>query len=120
METNNNLITTDDGKTTGIVSYLTIIGWAVAYYSLHKDKRTLLGSYQLKQTLLLHLIYIAVWIVATVLLRITLSLTLAYIFNGIYIILFILWLIGFIGALQGQKKPIPLIGEQAQGLFPAI
>jgi uncharacterized membrane protein len=34
--------------------------------------------------------------------------------------LFILWLIGFLGAVNGEKKPIPLIGEKAQTMFSGI
>ncbi|MDB5143308.1 MAG: hypothetical protein JWQ66_2021, partial [Mucilaginibacter sp.] len=33
---------------------------------------------------------------------------------------FILWIIGFIGAINGEKKPIPLIGEKAQSIFSTI
>jgi len=31
-----------------------------------------------------------------------------------------LWIIGLIGAINGEKKPIPFIGEHAQRLFPNI
>jgi len=34
--------------------------------------------------------------------------------------LFILWVIGFIGAINGESKPIPLIGERAQTMFSGI
>jgi uncharacterized membrane protein len=34
--------------------------------------------------------------------------------------LLILWIIGFIGAINGEQKPIPLIGEKAQSIFSGI
>lgn len=113
-----------DGKTAGIVSYLTIIGWLIAYFALHKDKETSLGSYQLRQTLLFHIVSMVVLWVAGVLFgllflstSITLSIALMRI---VQLALFVLWIIGFIGAIQGEKKPIPLIGERAQSIFSSI
>ena len=56
METNENSSSDDnDGKAAGIVSYFFIIGWLIAYFALHHSKRGL-GSYQLRQTLLFHII----------------------------------------------------------------
>ncbi|RZL44944.1 MAG: hypothetical protein EOO93_27355 [Pedobacter sp.] len=124
METNNPFqqapLTAEDGKTASIVSYLTIIGWLISYFALHKDKKTSLGSFHLRQSLLINLIYIGLNIIQRVVLIATASTTLYYLFSIIYLVLFILWLIGLIGAIQAQKKPIPLIGEQAQTLFPSI
>ncbi len=34
--------------------------------------------------------------------------------------LIILWIIGFIGAVQGQEKKIPLLGDQFQEWFKNI
>jgi uncharacterized membrane protein len=33
---------------------------------------------------------------------------------------FVLWVIGFIGAVQGEKKEIPLLGDKAQTMFSTI
>lgn len=109
-----------EGKTAGIVSYLTIIGWLVAYFAMHKDKKTSIGSYQLRQTLLLHLSSIIVGIIINILYYSMAIGAMFYISGLINIVFFILWLIGIIGAANGQKKPIPLIGERAQGMFPSI
>jgi uncharacterized membrane protein len=124
IEPNNNLSTADNGKTVGIISYLTIIGWLVALLAMHNEKKTELGSYQLRQTLLLYIIGIGVYIV-------WMAVFTSLIFTGgfwlgvalnwvIRLGLFILWLIGFLGAVNGEKKPIPLIGEKAQTMFLGI
>jgi uncharacterized membrane protein len=67
MEAQNNV---DDGKTTAIVSYITLIGWLIAYFAMHQSKKTSLGSYHLRQTLLLFIcaiVYqIAVYIVTMI------------------------------------------------------
>ncbi|WP_231427322.1 MULTISPECIES: DUF4870 domain-containing protein [Pedobacter] len=124
METNKNFTTTDNGKTAGIVSYFTIIGWLIAYFALHKDNKTELGSYQLRQTLLFAIVSTVLgWglaILLTVLIVSTNIASLGIIGTIVQIGLFVLWIIGLIGAINGQKKPIPLIGEKAQTMFPGI
>jgi len=127
MDQENNTVTTDNGKNAGIISYITIIGWLIAYFAMHNEKKTELGSYHLRQTLLLYIVGIGVyiiWGVAVSVLLFSYSLTLAWLFLLVdWVIrlgLFVLWLIGFIGAINGQKKPIPLIGDKAQTMFPGI
>jgi len=118
--------TQDDGKTAGIISYFTIIGWLIAYFAIHQNKKTSLGSYQLRQTLLLHIIAIVVvYGFSIVFGAILLSaggffLTWYYVLRLLELGLFILWLIGLIGAINGDKKPIPFIGDRAQTVFPGI
>lgn len=113
-----------EGKTAGIISYFTIIGWLIAYFAMHKDKKTAIGSYQLRQTLLFNIISIIFgWGIPFVLGILVLStgiFALIYLSYIIYIGLLVLWIIGLIGAINGEKKPIPLIGEKAQTMFPGI
>ncbi|MDB5023346.1 MAG: hypothetical protein JWP78_1101 [Mucilaginibacter sp.] len=128
MEPNNNPSTGDDGKTAGIISYLTIIGWLIAFFAMHQNHKTELGSYQLRQTLLFHIVSMVVyWILAMLFTALFFSSGLAtgwfsiVLVNWIIrIVFFILWLIGFIGAVNGEKKPIPLFGEKAQSIFSTI
>jgi uncharacterized membrane protein len=129
METQNNPFgqqsgSTDDGKIAAIVSYFGIILWIISYFAIHKDKKTDLGSYQLRQTLLFAIISTVVYLFMSFFLGILVFTTgiiafvyLAYI---VYIALFVVWIIGFIGALNGEKKPMPYIGERAQTMFPSI
>ena len=128
MEPNNNITTGDNGKTVGIVSYLTIIGWLIAFFAMHKDNKTELGSYQLRQTLLFHIASIVLyWVLGMLFTAIFFSSGLVTGWFSIVALdwilkvgLFILWIIGFIGAINGEKKPIPLIGEKAQTMFSTI
>ncbi len=111
----------DDGKTAGLCSYFFILGWSVSFFGYHKTEKTSLGSYQLRQTLLLYLAYVAI--------RYGLSLFLGAIwlsnsiFSSIYFIVgvnltfIVLWIIGLTGAINGEKKPIPIFGRLAQNLF---
>jgi len=128
MEPNNNISSADNGKNVGIISYITIIGWLIAYFGMHQSNKTELGSYQLRQTLLLHIIsFLVSWILGMIFAAIFFSSGLAtgwFSIVGINWIIrvcfIILWLIGFIGAVNGEKKPIPLIGERAQTMFSGI
>jgi uncharacterized membrane protein len=128
MEPENNISTTDNGKTAAIVSYITIIGWLIAYFGMHKDKKTELGSYQLRQTLLFHIAAIVIswalaWLFGIIFLTSSFGSGLLLISTLNWIVrvgFFIMWLIGFLGAVNGEKKPIPLIGDKAQAMFSSI
>ena len=124
MEPFNNSATQDNGKTAGIISYLTIVGWLIAYFAFHQNNKTRLGSYQLRQTLLLHLVYMIVryglsFIFATIWLS-TGVFSLYYLLRLVELIFFVLWIIGLIGAVNGEEKPIPFLGERAQTMFAGI
>ena len=114
----------DNGKTASIISYFTIIGWLIAYFGMHQNNKTSLGSYQLRQTLLLHLVYMIVryglsFILVTVWLS-TGVFSLYYLLRLIELVFFVLWIIGLIGAINGEKKPIPILGDYAQSMFSSI
>jgi uncharacterized membrane protein len=124
MEPVNNFGTTDNGKTAGIISYFTIIGWLIAYFAFHQNNRTSLGSYQLRQTLLFHIASMVVRYGLTIVFgAIWLStgfISLYGLVKLVELVFLIIWIIGIIGAIQGEKKPIPLLGDWAQTLFPNI
>src|ERR1700712_2935692 len=120
MEPNNEISTGDDGKTAGIVSYFFILGWLIAYFAMHQKNKTSLGSYQLRQTLLFHIIAMIIFFALNLLFYTMIFATgswaadaLSWFFRAFIIII---WAIGFLGAINGEKKPIPLIGEKAQSL----
>ncbi|MDN3586429.1 DUF4870 domain-containing protein [Pedobacter aquatilis] len=128
METNNpfqtNPVSTDNGKTAAIVSYFWFIGWLIAYFAMYKDNKTELARYQLRQTLLFHIATTVVsWglgILFGLLIFTTGGFSIYYVLRAIQVGFFILWIIGLIGAINGEKKPIPFIGERAQAMFPSI
>lgn len=134
METNNPFnpnpnqnpvpLSNDNGKTAGIISYFTIIGWLIAYFAMHKDNKTELGSFQLRQTLLINLAAIVLsWglsLVLGILMATTGIYSLYYLVYIVQIGLLVIWVIGLLGAINGEKKPMPLIGEKAQTIFSSI
>lgn len=115
-----NYSSNDDNKIAGIVSYFFILGWLIAYFALYQNKKTYLAGYQLRQTLLFHLISMVIYYAAGIIFF-SLGASLGSIlFWVVRTGLLIIWIIGFIGALQAERKPMPLIGEKAQSLFSGI
>ena len=116
--------TTNNGKTAGIISYFTIVGWLIAYFAFHQNNKTSLGSYQLRQTLLFHIVLMVVRYVLGLILVSSIQAgdiaTPAYLLDIVDIFFLVIWIIGLIGAINGQEKPIPVIGPPAQKLFSSI
>lgn len=106
-------LATED-KTVAIVSYLTIIGFIVAVV-LHGNKKTALGSFHLRQTLGLLVTAVACWVGNMLLAFIPILgwITILLVWLG----LFALWLIGFIGAASGKMTPVPVLGAKYQEWF---
>ncbi|WP_231462792.1 DUF4870 domain-containing protein [Pedobacter sp. Leaf132] len=128
METNNpfqtNPASADNGKSASIVSYFWFIGWLIAYFAMYKDNKTDLARYQLRQTLLFHLVTTVIsWglgIFIGLALFSTGGTAIYYLLRIIQVVFLVFWIIGLIGAFNGEKKPIPFIGERAQTMFPSI
>ena len=109
-----------DGKTIAIVSYMTWIGWIIAYV-MHGNNKTQIGAYHLRQTLLLHILWVITWIIRWFLLFIpVIGWMLFWLSWVIFIGLLVLWIVGLIAAINGEEKPIPVLGPWAQQLFAGI
>lgn len=102
--------TSGEDKTVAIVAYLTLIGFLVALI-IHSNKKTRLGAFHLRQFLGILLTCIAAGILMII--------PILGWFAAIVIDLFMLvcWIIGFVAAINGQMKPVPLVGEMYQKWF---
>jgi len=98
-----------EGKTIAIISYITVIGTFIAFI-MNQNKQNYFASFHIRQAIGIFMIGILI----NFLMRFThfewLDLML-----GIGIL--ILWVIGLIGAIQGQEKPVPFLGDQFQEWF---
>jgi uncharacterized membrane protein len=108
-----NTATTDD-KTTAIVSYLTLIGFIVAVV-IHGTKKTRLGSFHLRQSLGLMLSSIAVAFAATIFAFVPFVGWLAAL--AAWFGIFALWIVGLLAAINGEQKPVPVLGVHFQKWF---
>jgi uncharacterized membrane protein len=120
MDTTNSTLTapstlaTTEDKTVAIISYLTLIGFIVALV-MHGSKKTHLGAYHLRQSLGLMITSIAVMVVGMGLAFIPFLGWLADL--ALWFGLIVLWFTGFLAAVNGQRKPIALVGEHFQKWF---
>jgi len=102
-----------DKKVVAILSYITIIGWIIALV-LNQDSKNKsdLGTFHLRQTFGLFVSGIAVFIAAEIISEIPLIGFLGWLISVLAgLFFFVLWLIGLIYAAQGEKKPMPVLGE---------
>lgn len=99
-----------EDKTVAIVSYLTLIGFLVGVV-LHSSKKTKLGAFHLRQTLGLFITGFVggfLWIIPI----------LGWIAGfALWVCLLVMWIIGFIGAIKGEMKTVPILGEKYQQWF---
>lgn len=96
-----------NNKTLSIISYITIIGWLVAYFS-GKDKADALLKYHLRQSLGLAIVNIIFSVVLTIIASMVPSLSFLGLIGYVFIVL---WIMGIINAANGALKPVPLIGK---------
>ena len=82
------------------------------------DNKTKLGAFHIRQSLGLLLTAVAVAIVASIFMFIPFLGWLVDIV--LYLGLFAGWIMGFIGAISGDMKPLPLIGDLFQTWFASV
>lgn len=104
-----------NNKTLSILSYVTIIGWIIAFVkSKDSSPKSDLVTYHLKQGFGIFLFSLVVNILLSVIITIVPSL---YFLSYIGFVIFILWIFGIINAANEQKKPIPVIGQMFEDKF---
>jgi len=103
-----------DAKTKAIVAHLTLIGWIIAFVLNNSEKHEL-ASYYLRQMIGIWLLSIAGMVLAMIPIP-----GIYYVSLIIYLAVFVFWIISLIGALSGEAKPLPLVGDQFQDWFKGI
>jgi len=92
-----------------IISYLSFIGWVIAFVIYQNDKSEL-AIFHLRQSLgILITFMIGVFIFWVPII--------GWLFA---ILMFVLWIMGLIYAAQGEKRTVPVLGEFYQNLFKGI
>jgi uncharacterized membrane protein len=105
-----------DKKTISIISYITIIGWVIAYVSHNNSpEKASLSRYHLKQSLGVAILGILLGIVLNVLAMVLPSL--AVILSLASFAILVLWIFGIINAANQQEKPVPVVGGMFENKF---
>ncbi|HXR46073.1 MAG TPA: DUF4870 domain-containing protein [Candidatus Limnocylindrales bacterium] len=103
-----------EDKTVAIVAYLTLIGFIVAIV-IHMNKKTKLGAFHLRQVLGFVLTGIAVVFCEFILIFIPILGWLCIM--ALWIGMLVLWILGLVAAINGQMKPMPVVGPLYQKWF---
>ncbi|AWK06170.1 import component protein [Flavobacterium crocinum] len=107
-----------NNKTLSILSYITIIGWIVAFVkSKDLTPKSDLVSYHLKQGFGIFLVSLVINIALSIVVSIVPAL---YFLSYVGYVILILWIFGIINAANEQKKPIPVIGKIFEDKFSFI
>ncbi len=92
-----------DKKTTGIIGWLWIIGWLIAYLAGDKEG----AKFHLNQALVWNIINIAVSIVGGILSSFW---VISVLVGIVEVALFVFWIIGLVHACKDEEIPLPIIG----------
>lgn len=104
--------TVKEGKTAAIISYISVFGTIIAFI-MNYNKRNSFTSFHIRQMIgLVLLAMINKYIVYDFL-----GSTVSYF---TFILIAILWVIGFMGVLKGEEKLVPYVGKQFQTWFQNI
>ena len=104
--------TVEEGKTMAIISYITVIGLIVAFV-MNNDKKNTYATYHIRQSLGLGLLAIAFAVLDFIP-------YIGWIFGLGFILIFVLWILGLINAVNGEEKPLPIVGKLFEDWFKNI
>lgn len=96
-----------DAKTTGIVGYITWIGFLIAYFAGDKEG----AKFHLNQALVLAIASIGLSLIAAIFGAIPFFGWIVSLAAGVCdIIVLVLMIMGIVNAANGEEKPLPIIG----------
>jgi len=107
---NNNSI--EKGKTAAITSYILIIGVLIAM-SMNSENKNSFASFHIRQALGLSLTFISLGLIIS-------NFDSPMISISMWVFLSVLWTYGIFSAINGETKPIPLLGNYFQKWFKSI
>ena len=108
-----------DKKMISIISYITIIGWIIAFivYGNNPEKSSL-AKFHLKQSLGLAILGILNAVASVIVTPMVPSI--GIVFTIISFAIFVFWILGIINASKEEEKPLPLIGSMFVDKFDFI
>lgn len=105
--------TETEGKQIGIIAYLTVIGLIIAFV-MNSEKKYAFAQYHIRQMLGLFISGVVIsfigiipflgWLIVIV---------------GVFLF-FYMWIMGLISAINGQMKPMPILGKKYEEWFAGV
>jgi uncharacterized membrane protein len=99
-----------DAKTKAIISHLFVVGWIIAVV-FNMNRKEEYASYYIKQNLGIIIMAITLRIIN----MIPIFGPVLWVLGGLLV--FVFWLLSFMWSIQGEMKPIPLLGDKFQDWF---
>jgi len=107
-----------EDKTVAILAYLTFIGFIVAIILNNGPKKNALGQFHLRQALGLLIFHLAGMVTFLILgllfYRGAFGLIVNLASKGYFVGLLVLFILGLVDAINGRRKPVPVLGEFIQ------
>lgn len=109
MERNN----IEKGKTAAITSYILIIGVLIAMSMNTGEEKNSFASFHIRQALGLSITFISLGLIIS-------NFDSPMISASMWVFVSVLWTFGIFNAINGQTKPVPLLGNYFQKWFASI
>jgi len=103
----------EKGKTAAITSYILIIGVLIAMSMNTGEDKNSFASFHIRQALGLSITFISLGLIIS-------NFDSPMISISMWVFLSVLWTYGIFSAINGQTKPIPLLGNYFQKWFKSI
>ena len=101
------------GKTPAIIGYLTIIGTIIAIF-MNIEPKNDFARFHIRQAFGIFILFYAIGILIS-------NLSDSWFISApFYLFFIVLWLYGFLGAIQERKTLIPILGDKFQKWFSFI
>ncbi|SDQ78412.1 hypothetical protein [Flagellimonas zhangzhouensis] len=101
-----------EGKSAAIVAYITIIGCLIAI-TMNMEPKNAFARFHIRQAFGIHVLFHALAILLT-------YSGMVYLSIPIYIFYLVIWVFGFLQALNEKTKPLPFLGVYFQKWFTFI
>ena len=104
--------TIEEGKTAAITSYILIIGVFIAM-SMNGENKNTFASFHIRQALGISITFISLGLIIS-------NFDNPMVSISMWIFVSILWAYGIFSAINGETKPVPLLGNFFQKAFKSI
>jgi len=104
--------TAKEGKTVAIIAYLTIVGCLIAI-TMNMEPKNPFARFHIRQAFGIHILYHALAIILG-------NMGFAWASIGLFFIYLLVWGFGFINAMNGKMKTLPVVGDYFQKWFKFI
>ena len=107
-----NTETIEKGKSIAITSYILVVGVLIAM-SMNAEDKNQFATFHIRQSLGLSITFVSLGLIIS-------NFNSPAISISMYLFISVLWIYGIFSAINGQTRPIPLLGNLFQKWFKSI